>query len=75
MSNKYVFDLLWSLQDYPRVLFYSYKNATEAQSFTMDVYSHIIGGMQEDAMERLDGVLPVGVSPQINTKSPPATPN
>ncbi len=27
-------------------------------SFTMDVYSHIIDGMQQDAMMLLDGVLP-----------------
>jgi len=28
----------------------------------MDVYSHIIDGMQEDAMALLDEVLPTGVS-------------
>jgi len=27
-------------------------------AFTMDVYSHIIEGMQQDAMALLDGVLP-----------------
>ena len=27
-------------------------------AFTMDVYSHIIEGMQQDAMMLLDGVLP-----------------
>lgn len=31
-------------------------------AFTMDVYSHIIEGMQEDAMALLDEVLPVGVN-------------
>lgn len=31
-------------------------------AFTMDVYSHIIDGMQEDAMALLDGVLPAGVA-------------
>jgi integrase len=31
-------------------------------AFTMDVYSHIIEGMQEDAMELLDEVLPAGVN-------------
>jgi integrase len=31
-------------------------------SFTMDTYSHIIEGMQEDAMALLDKVLPPGVS-------------
>ena len=30
-------------------------------AFTMDVYSHIIGGMQEDAMALLDEVMPEGV--------------
>jgi hypothetical protein len=29
-------------------------------AFTMDVYSHIIKGMQEDAMKLLDDVLPSG---------------
>ena len=31
-------------------------------AFTMDVYSHIIEGMQEDAMVLLDEVLPAGVN-------------
>jgi integrase len=31
-------------------------------AFTMDTYSHIIDGMQEDAMALLDEVLPVGVN-------------
>ncbi len=30
--------------------------------FTLDTYSHIISGMQEDAMALLDGVLPSGIS-------------
>jgi integrase len=30
--------------------------------FTMDVYSHIIEGMQQDAMALLDEVLPVGIN-------------
>ena len=29
-------------------------------AFMMDTYSHIISGMQEDAMSLLDGVLPRG---------------
>jgi integrase len=29
-------------------------------AFTMDVYSHIIDGMQQDVMILLDGVLPKG---------------
>ena len=35
-------------------------------AFTMDVYSHIIEGMQEDAMALLDEVLPAGVSQKVN---------
>ena len=31
-------------------------------AFTMDTYSHIIEGMQEDAMALLDEVLPAGKS-------------
>ena len=31
-------------------------------AFTMDTYSHIISGMQEDAMALLDEVLPPGVA-------------
>jgi len=31
-------------------------------AFTMDTYSHIISGMQEEAMALLDEVLPAGVS-------------
>ena len=31
-------------------------------AFTMDIYSHIISGMQEDAMALLDEVLPAGVN-------------
>ncbi len=41
-------------------------------AFTMDVYSHIIEGMQEDAMALLDEVLPPGkneVSQKNNAKS------
>ena len=30
-------------------------------AFTMDTYSHIISGMQEDMMALLDEVLPLGV--------------
>jgi integrase len=37
-------------------------------SFTMDVYSHIIEGMQEEAMALLDGVLPEGVSANNNAE-------
>ena len=43
-------------------------------AFTMDVYSHIIEGMQEDAMALLDEVLPSGengVNNKINAKLTP----
>ena len=43
-------------------------------AFTMDVYSHIIEGMQSDAMALLDEVLPPGkngVSQKINAKLTP----
>jgi hypothetical protein len=37
-------------------------------AFTMDTYSHIIKGMQEEAMSLLNEVMPEGVLNQINTK-------
>jgi integrase len=37
-------------------------------AFTMDTYSHIISGMQEDAMALLDEVLPSGVSRTSNER-------
>ena len=40
-------------------------------AFTMDVYSHIIEGMQSEAMALLDGVLPVGVFQKINASLTP----
>ena len=43
-------------------------------AFTMDTYSHIIEGMQEDAMALLDEVLPPGkngVKNKINAKLTP----
>ncbi len=40
-------------------------------AFTMDVYSHIIKGMQEDAMALLDEVLPKGDFSEINAKLTP----
>jgi hypothetical protein len=40
-------------------------------AFTMDTYSHIIEGMQEDAMALLDEVLPAGVAQKINAKLTP----
>jgi integrase len=40
-------------------------------AFTMDAYSHIIEGMQEDAMALLDGVLPAGVNKNSVAKMSP----
>jgi len=40
-------------------------------AFTMDVYSHIIEGMQEDAMALLDEVLPAGVNKNSVAKLSP----
>jgi len=40
-------------------------------AFTMDTYSHIIEGMQEDAMALLDEVLPAGVSQNSNANLTP----
>jgi integrase len=51
----------------PKVISEALGHASVA--FTMDVYSHIIEGMQSDAMMLLDEVLPVGkngVLPGIN---------
>jgi integrase len=41
-------------------------------AFTMDVYSHIIEGMQEDAMALLDEVLPAGVNKNSVAKMSPS---
>ena len=35
-------------------------------SFTMDIYSHIIDGMQSDAVKLLDDLLPKGISQSNN---------
>ncbi|MBM2831466.1 MAG: Phage integrase protein [Dehalococcoidia bacterium] len=40
-------------------------------AFTMDAYSHIIDGMQADAMALLDEVLPAGISQKINANLTP----
>jgi len=37
-------------------------------AFTMDVYSHIIGGMQEDAMRLLDEVMPAGRCSEVPSR-------
>jgi integrase len=44
-------------------------------AFTMDVYSHIIDGMQQDAMALLDEVLPDGVSQRYNANLTPTLHN
>jgi len=44
-------------------------------AFTMDVYSHIIEGMQSDAMALLDEVLPAGVNKNSVAKMSPALEN
>ena len=41
--------------------------------FTLNVYSHIIEGMQSDAMALLDEVLPAGVSQNNNANLTPKT--
>ena len=43
-------------------------------AFTMDTYSHIIEGMQEDAMALLDEVLPAGVNGAKNKINAKLTP-
>jgi len=56
----------------PKVISEALGHASVA--FTMDVYSHIIEGMQSDAMALLDEVLPVaknGVPNKINTNLTP----
>jgi integrase len=53
----------------PKVISEALGHASVA--FTMDTYSHIIEGMQEDAMALPDEVLPAGkngVSQKINAK-------
>jgi hypothetical protein len=57
----------------PKVISEALGHASVA--FTMDVYSHIIEGMQSDAMALLDEVLPApknGVPHKINTNLTPA---
>jgi integrase len=56
----------------PKVISEALGHSTVA--FTMDVYSHIIEGMQSDAMALLDGILPEGkngVGRKINAKLTP----
>ncbi len=52
----------------PKVISEALGHASVA--FTMDTYSHIISGMQEDMMALLDDVLPSGIPPtQMNVKT------
>ena len=44
-------------------------------AFTMDTYSHIIEGMQSDAMALLDEVLPAGVNGVYRTNNANFTKN
>ncbi|MFC1865784.1 tyrosine-type recombinase/integrase [Chloroflexota bacterium] len=50
----------------PKVISEALGHASVA--FTMDTYSHIISGMQEDMMALLDEVLPSGISPTSNER-------
>ena len=53
----------------PKVISEALGHASVA--FTMDTYSHIIEGMQEDAMALLDEVLPLGINGVKNKVTSP----
>ena len=55
----------------PKVISEALGHASVA--FTMDTYSHIIDGMQEQAMALLDDVLPEGVLQNSVAKMSPKT--
>lgn len=55
----------------PKVISEALGHASVA--FTMDAYSHIIEGMQEDAMSLLDGVLPNGHVQSFNANLTPTS--
>ena len=57
----------------PKVISEALGHASVA--FTMDAYSHIIEGMQGDAMALLDEVLPAGVFQKNNAKLAPTMEN
>jgi integrase len=57
----------------PKVISEALGHASVA--FTMDTYSHIIQGMQEDAMKLLDDILPAGVSQSYNANLTPSLHN
>ena len=52
----------------PKVISKALRHASVA--FTMDCYSPIISGMQEEAMALLDGVMPSGVVFKITSPNP-----
>ena len=56
----------------PKVISEALGHASVA--FTMDTYSHIIEGMQEDAMALLDEVLPPGINGAKNKINANLTP-
>ena len=56
----------------PKVISEALGHASVA--FTMDVYSHIIEGMQQDAMALLDGILPEGNNASFLKMTPDLTP-
>jgi integrase len=56
----------------PKVISEALGHASVA--FTMDTYSHIIEGMQSDAMALLDEVLPVGINGTQNKNNANLTP-
>ena len=56
----------------PKVISEALGHASVA--FTMDTYSHIIEGMQEDAMALLDEVLPPGINGTKNKINAKLTP-
>ena len=57
----------------PKVISEALGHASVA--FTMDIYSHIIEGMQEDAMALLDEVLPAGKYGVFQINNANLTPN
>jgi hypothetical protein len=60
-SNDIIFASLMLLRGAkPKVISEALGHASVA--FTMDIYSHTISGMQEEAMALLDEIMPAGVS-------------
>jgi len=62
--------LLAGRMQYPPTRLWTLKPTRPASvAFTMDTYSHIISGMQEDMMALLDEVLPVGINGVKNSNA------